>query len=252
MSRSTHPSLTQLQHRPWPLPSAPWNWRQSWLDLAFLHYRVEWATLRAQLPNWLELDEFDGTPWVTIVPFKMANLRTRAASWFPPLASFPELNLRTYVTVGDKPGVWFFSLDADCLPLVIAARRWFGLPYWKASIHLHRTPDAFQFTCRRSAGEALFEARYQPASNSPFFAAPGSFEKWASERYCLYSTSPNGPIRLEVHHGPWPIQRATVEVRKSDLWKAAGLTLLDPSPRCYYSSGVEVVSFPPERLASPC
>lgn len=245
---SSHPSLKHLAHRPWPLPESRWNWRQAWLDLAFLHYRVAGATLRARLPTWVDLEEFDGSAWVSIVPFRMCDLRTRAPRWFPPLAPFPELNLRTYVTVGGKPGVWFFSLDADCLPLVLAARRWFGLPYWKAAMTLDRTPDDIRFTSRRQAGDVAFEASYQPDSELPCFATPGSFEHWASERYCLYSASPTGPIRLEVHHAPWPIQRAKVEVKKSDLLKAAGLTILDPNPRGYYSSGVEVICFPPEML----
>ena len=30
----------------------------------------------------------------------------------PGISAFPELNVRTYVTLGGKPGVWFLSLDA--------------------------------------------------------------------------------------------------------------------------------------------
>ena len=28
-----HPSLREVDHRPWPLPSTSWKWRQSWLEL---------------------------------------------------------------------------------------------------------------------------------------------------------------------------------------------------------------------------
>ena len=45
-----HPAFHHIGHRSWPLPQKPWFWRQSWLDLAFIHHRVEATNLEALLP----------------------------------------------------------------------------------------------------------------------------------------------------------------------------------------------------------
>ena len=48
----------------------------------------------------------------------------------PWVSASPELNVRTYVRVADKPGVYFFSLDAGNPLAVAAARALFHLPYY--------------------------------------------------------------------------------------------------------------------------
>ena len=124
-----HPSLRHTAHRPWPLPQAPWIWRQAWLDLGFLHFRMRPADLADRIPAGLRLETFDNSAWISVVPFRMADVMRRPLPSFPPFSSFPELNLRTYVTDGRKPGVWFFSLDADCRPVVWGGRHVYQLPY---------------------------------------------------------------------------------------------------------------------------
>lgn len=72
-----HFSLLNVDHRPWPLPAGPWRWRQSWLDATFLHYRVDIRELRPLIPSELRIQEFDGTAWVGLVPFRMADVMRR-------------------------------------------------------------------------------------------------------------------------------------------------------------------------------
>ena len=65
------------------------------------------------LPPGLDVDIFDGTAYVGIVPFTIPLTRT-ARLGAPMAPAFHEINLRTYVHRGGRdPGVWFFSLDAD-------------------------------------------------------------------------------------------------------------------------------------------
>jgi uncharacterized protein YqjF (DUF2071 family) len=45
------------------------------------------------------------------------------------LVRFPELNVRTYVRLGDRPGIYFFRLDAGRAAAVQAARTLLNLPY---------------------------------------------------------------------------------------------------------------------------
>src|SRR5690606_23097445 len=112
------PAFQSIEHRPWPLQKSKWIWSLSWLDLAVGHYRIDAKQINHRLPDGLKLQEFDGTAWVGLVPFRMAGVMRRPFPDLPPFTTFPELNLRTYVEKDGKPGVWFFSLDADCRPLV--------------------------------------------------------------------------------------------------------------------------------------
>ena len=134
-----------IDHRPTPLPRAPWVMKQRWEDLLFAHWPCDMSQLRAQVPAALEIDTFDGQAWIGIVPFRMSGVRLR---WVPPLpgtSAFPELNVRTYVRAGARRGVWFFSLDASSPAAVKAARWWFHLPYFHADMRVVADGDSVQY-----------------------------------------------------------------------------------------------------------
>jgi uncharacterized protein YqjF (DUF2071 family) len=243
-----HPALRELKHRPWPFPDSDWTWRQSWRDLAFIHYRVPKEVLRKLVPSELTLQEFDGSAWVGLVPFRMAGVMKRPWPDLPGFSEFPELNLRTYVEVGGKPGVWFFSLDAASWPVVWGGRNLYGLPYFLAKMRQEHVDGGWNYSSRRNSGGARFVARYRPVGDV-FFAERGTFEHWAAERYCLYSGgSGRGLRRVEVHHAPWPLQRAEVTIETCEVLAAAGITPRGGAPVCHYSSGVDVVSFGVETI----
>ena len=241
-----HPALRSIAHRPWPLPAGAWRWRQSWLDLAFIHYRADPQSIRALLPSGLRLQEFDGSAWIGLVPFRMAGVMRRPFPDIPLFSTFPELNLRTYVECDGKPGVWFFSLDAASWPVVFGGRRIYGLPYFSARMRQRFNAGWHSFSSIRRGGDARFDARYR-ALGDVFFPEAGTFEHWATERYCLYSFSHRRGIeRVEVHHAPWPLQRAEVEIHECSLLAAAGIKPLEGEPVCHFSSGVHVVSYAKE------
>src|SRR6185295_16469197 len=112
---------------PWPLPRQPWIMSMQWHDLLFMHWPVPTEALRAFIPAPLAIDTFDATAWIGVVPFRMAGVTPRGVPALPWLSAFPELNVRTYVTLDAKPGVWFFSLDAGNPIAVEAARDAFHL-----------------------------------------------------------------------------------------------------------------------------
>ena len=238
-----HPSFEQIDHRPWPLPDEKWQWRQSWYDLCFIHYRIDLSELRPLIPKELEIEEFDGSAWVSIVPFRMVDVMRGNLPSVYPLKSFPELNLRTYVTYQGKPGVWFFSLDADCRPVVWGGQKIFGLPYHKANMKITKADQKIHFSSQRK--DILFEADYE-AIGDVFQAQPNSFEHWIAERYCLYSSAPRGLTCVDVHHKAWPLYQAQVNIQKNDLFAAAGIKTLNEEPRFNVSSGVDVVSYKPQ------
>src|SRR5262245_14397007 len=132
--------FSQIDHRPWPIPREPFAMWMIWHDLLFAHWPIPIDTMRRAVPERLALDTFDGSAWVGVVPFRMSGVRPRFVPSMPWLSAFPELNVRTYVTAGGKPGVYFFSLEAANPVAVRAARTFFHLPYFDARMSLQETP----------------------------------------------------------------------------------------------------------------
>jgi hypothetical protein len=212
--------------------------------LAFIHYRVESAKIRLRLPPQLRLQEFDGSAWIGLVPFRMSGVMRRPFPDIPFLSTFPEMNLRTYVEFDNKPGVWFFSLDADSLPMVFGGRCFYQLPYFSAQMSQFFDSGWYHFTSRRRGGRAELDASFRPTGES-FFPKEGTFEHWMAERYCLYSAR-DGLSRIEVQHALWPIQRAQLTVRENSVLSASGLNSVG-EPLVHFSPGVHVVSFGMEK-----
>jgi len=68
---------------------------QNWGKLLFMHWPIGAELLRPLIPQQLEIDTFDGTAWIGVVPFTMWSIR---ASFLPPIprtSAFHELNVRT-------------------------------------------------------------------------------------------------------------------------------------------------------------
>src|ERR687894_2157225 len=158
--------LAEVAHRPWPLPSGPWVMAQRWSDLLFVHRRAEVDALRALVPRELTLDLHDGHAWISVTPFYLSHLRARGIPPLPWVSEFPELNVRTYVTLGGKPGAYFFSLDAGNPLAVYGARALYRLPYFRASMSVRESRDGtLHYRSRRThrtAAPAEFLARYRP------------------------------------------------------------------------------------------
>src|SRR4028118_886050 len=143
-------ALSQTEHRHYPLPEGPWVLRMRWHALLFMHWPVTVDLLRPLIPPALELETFDGSAWLGVVPFRMEDVRPRFLPGVPWLSNFPELNLRTYVTHGGKPGLWFFSLDAHNPVAVRLARATFGLPYFDAKISCEMNEEEVRFKSVRT------------------------------------------------------------------------------------------------------
>ena len=95
------------------MPERSWVQGQTWDYLLFAHWRVDADALRTLLPEQLPLDLYDGDAWLGITPFRITGFRLRGTLPLPVVSSFLEVNVRTYATYEGKPGIWFFSLDAE-------------------------------------------------------------------------------------------------------------------------------------------
>jgi len=239
-----------VAHRPYPLPDAPWIMQQTWVDLLFAHWRAPASELRRRIPAELELEEFDGSAWLGIAPFEVVGLHPRLLPPLPLASRFPELNVRTYVRYGGKPGVFFFSLDAGSTLAVKTARAFFRLPYFRASMHIRREGEWLRFRSRRvQRGGAAFTARYRPLGPG-FEARPGTLEHFLIERYCLY-TGLLGPriFRVDIHHAPWPLQRAEAVIDENGMAEASGLRLPDEPPILHFARRQPTLVWAPELVA---
>jgi uncharacterized protein YqjF (DUF2071 family) len=225
----------------------------SWRDLLFMHWPVEADTLRPLVPPSLSIDTFDGNAWLGVVPFDMVGVRPHFVPAVPGVSNFPEINLRTYVTAEDRPGVWFFSLDAHSRLAVRLARATFHLPYFDAEMSYHASGDQVDYRSIRThkgAPSAEFVARYGP-SGRPFESGPGSIESFLTERYCLYSADGRNNVRRgEIHHQMWPLQPAEVEVRRLAMTQQIGLKPPETEPILHFSKRLDVLAWLPRKIAS--
>jgi uncharacterized protein YqjF (DUF2071 family) len=239
---------SQTAHRPWPVPDEPWVMAQTWDDLLFAHWRVAAEDVAQLVPQGLEVDQHEGSAWVGVTPFVLTGFRLRGTVPLPWLSTFPELNVRTYVTAEDKPGIWFFSLDAASRLAVEGARRAYKLPYYHAEMSARRRGGAVEYSSRRlDGGGESFAGAYRPTGNT-FDAEPGSLEWFLTERYCLYAVDRGRLHRAEIQHPPWPLQDARLDLAESSM--APHGIELESAPLCHYARRQDVLIWPLRPVAS--
>lgn len=229
------------------MPARPWLMTQTWHDLLFAHWPVDERVLRSKVPSAFEVDLYGGEAWLGIVPFRMTNVAPRGIRSLRWASEFPELNVRTYVRVGDRPGVYFFSLDAGSALAVHAARALLNLPYHTASMAVRSRESAIDYeSCRKgNQPRAEFIATYEPAGET-FQASTESLEYFLTERYCLYHVDRRGaPYRLEIHHPPWRLQPARAKVMRNTMADVNGLALPDQMPLFHFVKRQDAVAWAP-------
>lgn len=242
--------LLATGHRPWPAPMAPWVMTQRWNDLLFLHYEIAPDKLRTLVPEVLTLDTYQQRAWVSITPFWINHLRPPGIPSLPWVSHFAEINVRTYVTYGGKPGVYFFSLDASHLSAVWGARIFYRLPYWHASMKVKgRSSPKIVYRSKRTHGPQPAELRgsYGPTSVAKH-AYPGTIEHFLTERYCLYTVSGKRLYRADIHHLPWELQAASVETETNTMAQTVGIELPASPDLKHFSRALKVLVWAPDRL----
>jgi uncharacterized protein YqjF (DUF2071 family) len=238
------PPLTdQTSHRPWPLPKSRWVMFMRWHDLLFLHWPIRPEFIRPLIPMTLELDTFDRWCWVGVVPFHMSGVRPR---YVPLPLALPELNVRTYVKSAGKSGVWFFSLDAASW-IAVRAARWLGLPYFDARMKVESAADRTRYDSVRihkNAPRAEFRADYAP-TGAVYRATAGTIDHWLTERYCLFAAlKPERVVFGEIHHPPWALQPAEVNLDVNTMTQSIGIELPARNPVAHFARLQEVVAWP--------
>jgi uncharacterized protein YqjF (DUF2071 family) len=208
--------------------------RQTWRRLTFLHWPYPPDLIRRFIPPTLELDTFDNSAWIGLVPFEIYD--------FPGIPHFPETNLRTYVTGPDGTrAVWFFSLEAARAAAVVGARIGYHLPYFWATMSVMAENGAVHYLSRRhwphhSAMSNIVikpGEPYQPSELTPH-------DHFLTARYRLYTTSRGRLRHADIKHPPWPLAHASNLELRETLFESAGLPAPSGSPLVHYAAELTV------------
>lgn len=233
--------IEATSHRPYPIPSGDWQYYQEWNKVIFLHYEIDFETLRKLVPIEIQLDSFEGKYYISIVPFSMEKIRPKNIPPFSFISNFHEINVRTYVNIGGYAGVYFINIEAEKWLSAFIARKSSGLPYEKSTIKRkynrysnHNFRKKFHLQLNYSLGKTIEHK--------------SDFDKWLTERYCLFLSEKHYIIRYDIHHVEWPLQ----EIEFSKFEMAYSLEEFETRNRIpvatHYSPGVQVLSWKKETM----
>jgi uncharacterized protein len=214
-----------------------------WDTLTFLHWPYEPEIVQRLLPPGMAVQTFEGKAWVSLIPFVMRVRLPRTRRPIPWLGTFPETNVRTYVTAADgTEGIWFFSLDATRLAPVLSARAAFWLPYMWSSMKVLREGDRVIYTCRRRVpGPRGASSRVVIDIGEPYEPSElTELDHFLSARWRLYSKFLGRIWSARAVHEVWPLRRATLIECDDELMTAAGLPAPCGEPIIGYSDRVDV------------
>ncbi len=216
-----------------------------WLDVIFVHFRVDAARLARRVP--LELDLYDGDAYMSLVAFTQSRLRPTMGGRLgemlaAPLAHHEFLNVRTYVRHDDDRGIFFI---AEWIPNRVAAYvgpRTYGLPYRLGRLK-------YDGMCRQiEAGGNRLMIAARGIGGAPM---PRDHDDFLLERYTAF-THRNGVLRrFDVEHVPWPHQRVEVNLENAGLLQLSGDWFADAKiVAAHHSHGVRDVRISgPRRVA---
>lgn len=227
--------LKSKSHRSRPLPTNAWRFYQEWNDVIFLHYKVDLIKLQQFVPKEITVDLFDNEAWISIVVFRMENVRPRFLPPFKPFSNFEEINIRTYVKHNGVSGVYFLSIEAEKLLPCILAKSISELPYRHSNIS--RKNQKITSNNKKFSESINFDYRIGKSLEEK-----SALEIWLTERYALFQDSGKFINTYDIHHIEWPVQE--VEINNLIINYPRFSKLLNNNPNLVqYSKGVEVIAW---------
>jgi uncharacterized protein YqjF (DUF2071 family) len=212
-------------------PMLPWPriLRQNWLDLSFLHWAVEPASIAHLYPPDTEPDTFEGSSFVGVVPFQMALF-----------GAFMETNVRLYsVDRTGRRGVVFLSLDTN-RPGMVAAGRWIvGVPYRWARMNFRADGDRYAYTSTLRWPGVAASSRVEVAVGEPLSSGP--LEHFLTARWGAHVARLGRTWYMPNEHPVWSLRRAElIDFEDDGLLASVGLGDLGTRPPDHvtFSDGV--------------
>jgi uncharacterized protein YqjF (DUF2071 family) len=225
-------------------PILPWPriLRQNWLDLSFLHWAVEPASIAHLYPPDTEPDTFDGSSFVGVVPFQMSLF-----------GMFLETNVRLYsVDQTGRRGVVFLSLDTNRLGMVTAGRGIFGVPYRWARMGYRENGDRRAYTSTLRWPGVSASSSIDVKVGGPLTCGP--LEHFLTARWGVHFVRGGRTMYLPNEHPAWALRQAElVDFSEDGLFASVGLIDLGKRPPDHvtYSDGVAARFGPPVRSTTP-
>jgi uncharacterized protein YqjF (DUF2071 family) len=230
-----HEILRTTEHRPWEIPNDVWKFYQEWNNAIFLHFQVDLIELKKFVPKELEIDLFDGVPWISVVAFTMEKMRPKNLPPFAPVSNFDEINIRTYVKSPSKTGVYFLSIEAGKQLSCSIAKGVSELPYRFSNIK--RTNKTFH--SKNSEFSDKLDIEFEIGTE---LKEKTELDRWLTERYALFQDSGESINEYEIHHVEWPIKQ--IDIKQLDVNYQRFENLIDGEPSIvHYSKGVKVLAW---------
>jgi uncharacterized protein YqjF (DUF2071 family) len=223
--------------------------RQSWRDVAFLHWRLDPDALRPHLPPGLEPDLMDGAAWITLTPFRVEGFRVLGSPILPGVSSFEETNLRTYVRhAAGTEGLWFLSLDVSSALTAVFGR--LAAPYHLARLSVTVDGGRVRYQCeRRLSGPARHDLTVEVLPEPP--SDPSDLVDRLTGRWRAFSGARGRVVAtIPVQHEPWPLQAARLVDLDETIVTATGLPAPTGQPLVHFSPGVDARLGAPQPIPS--
>ena len=234
-----------------PALLGPSSSSQRWTDLAFLHWRVESSLVAPLLPRGITPDEWDGSSWVGLIPFRLDQARVFGSPPVPYFGDFIEVNVRLYgVDSTGRRGVVFVSLEASRLAAVLSARAIFSLPYQWAATSVQREGATYRYRSRRHwTTDVGCDIHVTP---STIGVGDDALAAFLTARWGLFVERRARTLFLPNEHAPWDVFEASLDALDDTLLAKAGfadLALRAPDS-VLWSPGVTTRFGSPQIVAS--
>jgi uncharacterized protein YqjF (DUF2071 family) len=222
---------------PWPriLP-------QRWVNLSFLHWAVEPASIAHLYPADTEPDTFDGSSFVGVVPFQMSLFGT-----------FLETNVRLYsVDQTGRRGVVFLSLDTNRLDIVAGGRWVFGVPYRWARMGYREHGERRTYTSTLRWRGVTAASSIEVQVGDPVTCGP--LEHFLTARWGAHVVRAGRTWYVPNEHPVWALRRAElIDFSDDGLLASVGLGDLSKRPPDHvaFSDGVAARFGRPVRSTTP-
>ncbi|WP_167964249.1 YqjF family protein [Saonia flava] len=227
--------LNKTEHRPWKIPNESWKFYQEWNNAIFLHWEVELSELKKFVPKELEIDLFNGKPWISVVAFTMEKIRPKNLPAFQPISDFDEINIRTYIKSNNKTGVYFLSIEGGKNLSCKIAKGMSELPYRYSK--MKRTEN--EYVSANSGFNDYLKLGFKIGER---ISEKSELDKWLTERYALFQDTEKSINTFEIHHLEWEING--LELHKLELNYARFRDLIKGKPdKVQYSGGVQVMAW---------
>ena len=187
------------------------------------------------MPKELEIDLFDGKPWISVVAFTMEKIRPKNLPSFPPISDFDEINIRTYVKSNNKTGVYFLSIEGGKILSCKVAKGISELPYRFSKIK--RTENKYQSNNFKFNDKLDIEFKIGKG-----VAEKTELDKWLTERYALFQDIENYINEFEIHHLEWPVNEIDLKNLNVNYPRFEKLIKNEPN-KIQYSKGVKVIAW---------